>query len=205
MSPRPARLGFRDTGTMNDPSPNLHLGSTRGQLLVATPPLDDPNFDRTVVLILEHQDSGAIGVVLNRSTHAPVESVLAEWAEHSAPPGTIFRGGPVSVDSLIGLAEVTADTDPEAHRIELSVGTLTTVDLAAPASTSGRTRIFAGYSGWGPGQLEGELAASAWLVLPAELSDVLTTDPDHLWRTVLSRQGGRVAWLATAPDDLSAN
>ena len=179
--------------------------STRGQLLVATPPLDDPNFDRTVVLILEHQDSGAIGVVLNRTTHAPVESILPDWAERSAAPGTIFRGGPVSTDSLIGLAMVDDDTDPDAHRIELSVGTLMSVDLASPDAHVGPTRIFAGYSGWGPGQLEGELAAAAWLVVPAELSDVMTTEPDLLWRTVLARQGGRTAWLAQAPDDLSAN
>lgn len=182
----------------------LSSTSTRGQLLVATPPLEDPNFDRTVVLILEHQDSGAIGVVLNRDTHAPVASLLPDWEQRCQPMSTIFRGGPVSVGSLIGLSEPFPELDPDAHRIMLSDRFVVSVDLAEPGD-GGRTRIFAGYSGWGPGQLEAELAAAAWLVIPAELDDVLTTEPNSLWRRVLARQGGRTAWLSHAPDDLSAN
>lgn len=178
--------------------------STRGQLLVAAPPLEDPNFDRTVVLVLEHQESGAIGVVLNRNTHAPVETLLPEWSERCEPLSTIFRGGPVSTSSLICLSEPFDGLDPEVHRIVLADRFVASIDLAEPGD-GGRTRIFAGYSGWGPGQLEGELAANAWLVIPAELDDVLTTEPDDLWRRVLARQGGRTAWLASAPDDLSAN
>lgn len=194
---------FRNTQGVS--SSSEFVGSTRGRLLVATPPLDDPNFDRTVVLMLEHQESGAIGVVLNRATHAPVASLLPDWEPHAAAPETIFRGGPVSTDSLIGLAVVGPNTSPQAHRIELSHGTVTSVDLAAPNTASGPTRIFAGYSGWAGGQLEGELAASAWLVVDARVDDVITATPDNLWRDVLARQGGRTAWLASAPDDLSAN
>jgi putative transcriptional regulator len=66
-------------------------------------------------------------------------------------------------------------------------------------------RIFRGYAGWGPGQLEGEIESGAWLVLDAEPDDVFAAEPDELWRSVLRRQGGRLAWLASAPDDLSAN
>lgn len=208
-------------------------GSTRGRLLVATPPLSDPNFDRSVVFMLEHRAQGAIGVVINRPTHTPVATILADWSDRCATPATIFRGGPVGTDSLIALAPGGPDRDHDAQRAEhgdgeqgdgeqgdgehgddgpdevggiaTSGGMVITVDLAAPDADVERVRVFAGYAGWGPGQLDDELDASAWLVLDADLDDLFSATPERLWREVLARQRGQLAWLANAPDDLSAN
>lgn len=182
---------------------------TKGRLLVATPPLDDPNFDRTVVYVIEHHDDGALGVVLNRPTAETLGEPLDRWEELQARPGTVFHGGPVEPDALIALglahrpiAEPSEELAPVSGRV---VSADLTTDPAFVAARVGAIRIFRGYAGWGPGQLEGEIDAGAWLVLDAEPGDVVADEPDELWRTVLRRQGGRLAWLASAPDDLSAN
>lgn len=182
---------------------------TKGRLLVATPPLDDPNFDRTVVYVIEHHDDGALGVVLNRPTAETLGEPLDRWEDLQARPGTVFHGGPVEPDALIALglahrpiAEASEELAPVSGRV---VSADLTTDPAFVAGRVGAIRIFRGYAGWGPGQLEGEIDAGAWLVLDAEPNDVVADEPDELWRTVLRRQGGRLAWLASAPDDLSAN
>ncbi|NNE11769.1 MAG: YqgE/AlgH family protein [Ilumatobacter sp.] len=181
----------------------------KGRLLVATPPLDDPNFDRTVVYVLEHRDDGALGVVINRPTEEELGEPLERWADLQTAPGAIFLGGPVEPDALIALAyahqPIVDDTDelsPVAGRV--ASADLTT-DPAFVAGVVSSVRVFRGYAGWGPGQLEGEIESGAWVVLDAEPDDVFDSEPDELWRRVLRRQGGRLAWLATAPDDLSAN
>lgn len=182
---------------------------TKGRLLVATPPLEDPNFDRTVVYVLEHQEDGALGVVINRPTEETLDAPLDRWSELQATPDSIFLGGPVEPDALIALAfanepitETTEELSPVSGRI--ASADLTT-DPAFVAGRVGSVRIFRGYAGWGPGQLEGEIESGAWLVLDAEADDLFAAQPEHLWRQILRRQGGRLAWLATAPDDLSAN
>jgi putative transcriptional regulator len=171
--------------------------------------MDDPNFDRTVIFVLEHQDDGALGVVINRPTDEELGEPLDRWEALQITPGAVFLGGPVETDALIALAfanrpltEPTDELSPVAGRV--ASADLTT-DPAFVAGTVSGVRIFRGYAGWGPGQLEGEIDAGAWLVLDAEPDDVFATEPDELWRTVLRRQGGRLAWLADAPDDLSAN
>jgi putative transcriptional regulator len=179
---------------------------TKGMLLVATPPLADPNFDRTVVLVLEHSDAGAVGLVLNRPSETPVADALPGWEELAAEPATVFAGGPVSTDAAIALGSA-RHIDAGAGW-EALVGDVGTIDLHREpddvATEIAAVRIFAGYAGWGPGQLEDELAANAWLVVPAWPDDALG-DPGDLWRRVLLRQGGRVAWLANAPLDPSLN
>ena len=192
------------------PSPGA---STRGRLLVATPPLGDPNFDRTVVYMLEHTDTGAVGVVLNRADEPA--AVLAEefdltdlaaWEDLLAPPARIFVGGPVGDDSLIAVAEGHGRSEEAWGELTNSLGT---VDLSmAPAEVADRldrVRIFRGYAGWAPGQLEAELRAGAWMVFDAHDDDLFTDRPGDLWRIVVRRQGGRLTWNADAPDDLSAN
>lgn len=182
---------------------------TKGRLLVATPPLDDPNFDRAVVYVIEHHTDGALGVVINRPTDESLHEPLDRWDELQARPGSVFLGGPVEPDALLALALAKQPIDEPTDELAPVSGRVVSADLTTdPAFVAGRldaVRIFRGYAGWGPGQLEVEIDAGAWLVLDAEPDDVFATEPDDLWRSVLRRQGGRLAWLATAPDDLSAN
>lgn len=180
--------------------------STRGMLLVATPPLDDPNFDRSVIYMMEHNADGAVGLVLNRPTEEDSIDGLDRWMELSALPAVVFDGGPVQLDALIAIAEV---EQPQEDAWSPILPDLGSVDLARDpldvAMSVGRVRIFRGYAGWSAGQLDAELDAGAWMVFDATRDDVFNADPDELWRDVLRRQRGRVAWLANAPDDLSMN
>lgn len=182
---------------------------TKGRLLVATPPLEDPNFDRTVIYVLEHHEDGAIGVVLNRPTHESLDEPLDRWIELQSVPSSVFGGGPVETGALIALAEAKSPVTEETENLSPISGDIVSADLGAdPALVAAQVdavRVFRGYAGWGAGQLEGEIGAGAWLVLDAEAGDVFSNDPESLWRTVLRRQPGRLSWLALAPDDLSFN
>jgi putative transcriptional regulator len=168
-----------------------------GKLLVATPPLVDPNFDRTVVLVLDHGDHGALGVVINRRHPGDVPESLERWRHRLAPPGGLFVGGPVEPDGVIGLTR--ADAAPGWEALDLT-------DDPEDASTGDApVRLFVGYAGWSAGQLEGELAMDAWVVVDAEPDDAFHPEPERLWRVVLARQPGRLRWLANFPDDVSVN
>jgi len=186
----------------------VSLGSLRGRLLVATPPLTDPNFDRTVVLLLEHNDDGAVGVVVNRPSGTTLADALPDWHPHAAPPAVAFIGGPVATDALIGVARLDG-AGPGGELFTPLFLNLGTVDLGGdPLELPGlvSVRVFAGYAGWAPGQLESELEAGAWVSLEAETSDAFVGDPAGLWRAVLARQGGELAVLARLyPDDPSLN
>lgn len=173
---------------------------------MATPPLGDPNFDRSVVYMLEHNDQGAVGVVLNRPGRETSIDGLDEWMGRLSPPHVVFTGGPVEVDALIALAAADGPDDEAWSDLHGGIGTVDlSIDPDDVAADVSRVRIFRGYAGWGPLQLEGELAAGAWMVLDAEADDLFTTEPSGLWRDVLRRQGGRTAWVANAPDDLANN
>jgi putative transcriptional regulator len=188
-------------------------GIVVGSLLVATPLLDDPNFRRGVVLLVDHdQQEGTLGVVLNRPTEVPVDQVLPPWSELVTGPGVVFQGGPVALDSALALARVPGAGDPLGWRALDGVpaaSRLGLVDLDAPpevlAAEVTALRVFAGYAGWGAGQLRSEVEEGAWYVLPGEPQDVFIDDPERLWRLVLRRQGGDLAFVATFPDDPSLN
>ena len=175
-------------------------------LLLATPPLDDPNFDRSVIYVMEHNADGAVGLVLNRPTAEGSVDGLDLWMDLTVPPTVVFNGGPVQFDALIALAELRGPREGAWSPILPDLGS---VDLALDptdvADDVGRVRVFRGYAGWSSGQLDGELSAGAWMVFAAQRDDVFSESPDELWRDVLRRQPGRVAWLANAPDDLSMN
>jgi len=180
--------------------------SVRGRLLVATPQLTDPNFSRTVVLIVEHDRDGAFGVVVNRPTDSRVADALEPWADVASAPAVVFRGGPVSLDQAIGLAMRDGAT-PGPGWAPL-FGSLGCADLSAgpTAPAFQRLRVFVGSSGWGSGQLEREIEEGSWFVVDAEPeADVFSADPNRLWAAVLRRQPGRIAWFANAPYDVSAN
>ena len=169
------------------------MASMTGQLLVATPTLKDPNFDRTVVLLVAHEAGGALGVVLNRATEVPVAEVLGGWAGLARDPSVLFEGGPVQPESAICLARTRTQTGRVKgfHRI---AGPLGTVDLSTDpgplAESVSGIRVFAGYSGWSAGQLEEEINAGSWFVLDGLPDDPFMTRPEDLWPMVLRRQGG---------------
>ena len=173
------------------------MDSLAGSLLVASPALLDPNFYRAVVLLVEHNDEGAAGVILNRpSTRGPGDE-LPEWLPLLADPEVVFVGGPVEPRAAVGLAQTDGgEVLPGVGMVDLSAG---------PGGISSAVRVFAGYAGWGPGQLEAELAEQAWVVLTAKPDDVFSPFPERLWRQVLQRQPGPVAMLATYPDDPRLN
>jgi putative transcriptional regulator len=181
--------------------------STTGRLLVATPRIEEGVFARSVVLMLQHDENGAQGVVLNRPLGADVDAVLPGWGEHVAPPQTLFQGGPVQLDSALGLVSVPGDGAPMG--VQRLFGSVAVVDLDTPpllvVPEIGGVRIFAGYAGWSPGQLEGEIRTGSWYVVDAEPADLLTREPGDLWRSVLSRQGGRLALVAFYPSDPALN
>jgi putative transcriptional regulator len=203
-SPRAGAARARQTGgVIPGTSP------TKGRLLVATPPLDDPNFDRTVIFMLEHHHEGALGVVINRPTDEELGEPLDRWADLQAAPGAVFAGGPVEPEALIALARTPTLVDEPTEEYSPVVGHVVSADLSVdPALVAGAfeaVRVFRGYSGWGPGQLEAEIESGSWLVLDTEATDLFSDHPEELWRDILRRQPGRLAWLATAPDDLAAN
>ena len=180
------------------------MESFRGKLLVASPALEDPNFVRSVVLITEHGEEGAMGIVLNRPADAEVEEVLPELAS-IAVAEPVFVGGPVQPESLVVLGVFT-DPDKAAWIVVADVGLVSaSTDLDELPEAVRRGRVYAGFSGWGPGQLEDEIEEEAWIVeapMPAEL---FPEDPDTLWSDVLDRMGGEYAIVARMPEDPSLN
>ncbi|HET7385210.1 MAG TPA: YqgE/AlgH family protein [Nocardioidaceae bacterium] len=181
-----------------------------GRILVATPSLLDPNFARTVVLLLDVDDNGALGVVLNRPSQVPVGEVLPGWSETAAEPPVLFSGGPVSPDSALAVAALAgADEDAEPVGFRKLYGEVGIVDLDTPpqllAPALTQLRIFAGYAGWGTGQLLEEIEQEAWYVVPSLRADLFGTDAEGLWRRVLRRQPGEMAWASTRPLDPTMN
>jgi putative transcriptional regulator len=178
-----------------------------GSLLIAAPTMADPNFARTIVLLLDRSESGALGVVLNRPTELDVAAVLEPWADLVVGPSVLFQGGPVETDAALAVATVAAEDEPVGWRRVF--GSTGLVDLDAPveimASAVSEVRIFAGYSGWGAGQLEAEIEEGAWYVVPAEPRDPFLEEPGRLWSQVLRRQGGQLAMLATMPAEPGLN
>ena len=178
-----------------------------GKLLVAAPVLEDANFARSVVLLVEHGDEGALGVVLNRPSALRLDELMPAWADKAQPPSVLFEGGPVQQGSAIAVARVRPGTEPTEGWNRFSGG-LGTLDLAMdPLFATGveEVRVYLGYAGWGAGQLEGELAAGAWFVVDALESDVFCEEPNELWRSVLRRQRTEVRIFANFPEHPSLN
>jgi putative transcriptional regulator len=178
--------------------------SLRGKLLVASPALLDPNFARSVVLITEHSPDGAMGVVLNRPSETEVGEVAPEL-DTVVEAEPVFIGGPVQPQALVVLAEFN-DPSAAAWVVVADVGFVSAeTELDELERSIRRGRVYAGYSGWGAGQLEGELAEDAWIVEPPLPSELFADDPQELWHTVLARKGGEFALIARMPDDPSMN
>ncbi|MEX2537455.1 MAG: YqgE/AlgH family protein [Actinomycetota bacterium] len=180
----------------------------RGRLLVATPHLLDPNFFRTVVLVVEHSEEGAAGVVLNRPSDTELsEGPLGDWERIAADPPLVFVGGPVAPGAAVCLAKSAPEERPPGWQpVVDGLGVLDLgheVDEIRPGVD--RVRVFAGYSGWGAGQLEMEIDDGSWYVVDADPEDALSSQPGGLWRFVLKRQGGKLGLVANFPVDPSSN
>jgi putative transcriptional regulator len=176
----------------------------QGQLLIASPSLLDPNFRRTVVLVTEHNDEGAAGLVLNRPSPASVSELVPQLEELVEDEEPVWLGGPVQPNAVLVLGEF---VDPGDAAVPLfgSLGfpSLDDPEEVVPATT--RRRVFAGYAGWGAGQLEGELERDDWILEPAHADDAFTDAPESLWADVLRRKGGIYELVARIPEDPSVN
>lgn len=196
--PLPGPVG----GAAGDGGATGHVA--RGRLLVAAPRLSDPNFVRTVVLVLEHDEDGTLGLVLNRPTEVALDEVVPAWGRRASAPAVVFTGGPVSPQVAVGMAR--RPDDDQAADWRPVVDGVGLVELSEePKGEPPPGRIFAGHAGWGPGQLERELAAGAWFVVDGRGDDVLGDHPHGLWRRVLRRQPGALRLLATFPADPADN
>jgi putative transcriptional regulator len=178
--------------------------SLTGHLLLSNASLFDPNFRRTVVLVGHHDDEGAVGVVLNRPLGVSVDDAVPPLADLVSPGEELFEGGPVQTDAAVVVAEF---SDAEQAGL-IAFGTVGFLPEEADVEARDgivRARVFAGYSGWGPGQLEDELGEDAWLLTAATAADVFTDDPDRLWERVIARLGPAYAVMRTMPADPDMN
>lgn len=184
--------------------------SYRNRLLVATPALQDPNFALAVILIVEHDADGALGIVLNRPSPMALPQSLDGWSQLACEPRVLFVGGPVQPDVVLMVgrsarphAGAGAAADPATGQGPLPPGfALADPGQGPDTSALDDVRAFAGYAGWGAGQLDAEVQAGGWFVVDVQDDDVLTSDPAGLWTRVLRRQGGL---FATATADPTAN
>jgi len=174
------------------------VDSVRGKLLVASPGLTD-FFRRTVVLVLEHSDEGAVGLVLNRPSETTVDDAVPDLPVPVDPDEVVHVGGPVGPDSVIVLARF--DDPDDAASIVLD--DLGVVDPALENPDTRAVRVYAGHAGWAPGQLDDELERDAWIVEPAHAEDPF--ERGDLWSEVLDRKGGGYTLLARMPEDPSLN
>jgi len=181
------------------------VDSLKGQLLLASPSLFDPNFRRTVVLVTEHNDEGAAGLVLNRRSDTSVADALPDLTPLVEDEEVVYVGGPVQQEAVLCLAEF-EDPDDAAMLVVDHVGFVPgDGDFGLLAGGTRRARVFAGYAGWGPGQLEAELEESSWIVEDSEQFDLFADPELDLWGSILRKKGGIYRMIALMPDDPSAN
>jgi putative transcriptional regulator len=183
----------------------MAVESLRGHVLIAAPVLLDPNFRRTVVLILEHTPEGAVGLVLNRPSELVAGEAVPELCGLVGGADRVWVGGPVQPQAVIAMAEYT-DGAPQERSVVGPIAPLEVEsDLDAAAAHVSRVRVFAGYAGWGEGQLDGELEEDAWFTAPALPGDVFTDDHPTLWNRVLRRMGGHFKLVASMPEQPEMN
>jgi putative transcriptional regulator len=181
------------------------MDSARGKLLIAGPALLDPNFWRTVVLVVEHNEEGALGLVLNRPSETNVADAVPQLEELLDPEDQLYIGGPVQPSAVIVLARFEDPGDAALLAFD-DVGVLgTEAQLDEPVAGVRQGRAFVGHAGWGPGQLDGELERGDWILEPATLRDAFSAAPQELWSEVLTRKGGSYALVARMPPDPSVN
>jgi len=181
--------------------------STRHHLLLSVPDLGDENFDRAVVFMVEHNQEGAMGLMLNRPSSTTVGEHLDSLPADVCAPSVFFVGGPVEVGGIVALG--LRSLAGELHNAEVVSGPIVAVEadslINGDVAGVDSVRLFTGYSGWGPGQLEYELGQGVWHIAEALPDDVFCGDPGALWRSVMRRQGGRLSSIGLYPDDPAVN
>lgn len=179
-----------------------------GTLLVATPAIEDPNFSRTVVMMLEVTEEGAMGVILNRPSDTGIPAVLRDWTPLVNSPSVVFEGGPVEPTGAVGVGLLRPNEQPPLGWTPV-LDTLGMVDLGVPVELVGssvqQVRLFGGYAGWGVEQLRGEIHQGSWYIVPGVPEDVFRSSTQSLWADVLKRQPGRLAWYVTRPMNAELN
>ena len=199
----------RDARPARAPLPNWHdrgVESLAGMLLVAPPPLTDPNFVESVVVVLLHNENGAFGLVLNQPTELDVDHAVPSWTAVAGLP--VRCGGPVETGALIGIGRPAPGSTPSGYQaIETpTLGPIGLIDLhGEPTDAVLDVRLFAGYTGWGPGQLDGEVMLGGWVVVPGLPSDAFDQRTDTLWGRVLRRADREDPSLRLMPDDITFN
>ena len=180
------------------------MESLKGQLLISGPTLWDPNFRRTVLLIGHHDDEGAVGVILNRASATTVAEAVPPLGPLVAPDEPLFLGGPVQPDAPVVIAEFVDPSDGELLAFD-AIGFLPSDVSPSSELALRRARVFAGYAGWGPGQLEAEMDEDSWVTEAARPSDVFSDEPSRLWEDVLKRKGASFDLLRLMPLDPTQN
>jgi putative transcriptional regulator len=186
----------------------LEMQVGRGSFLIASPHLRDPNFRQTVVLMCEHGHGGSLGLVINRRTTQHIMDVLPQAVGLQERAGMVYSGGPVQKENLLVLHRLSGtvpDAQPIFDGVCLGGDMAMLEEVSANGDPSGLVRVYMGYSGWAPGQLQLELTTGSWLILPAELKMVFARDPLQVWPTILRSLGGVFALYATMPPDPSEN
>nr|WP_235434379.1 MULTISPECIES: YqgE/AlgH family protein [Gordonia] len=181
-----------------------------GTLLLASTDLTEPTFARSVIYIIEHNDGGSLGVILNRMSQTAVHNILPQWTDLAASPQALFIGGPVKQDAALCLGVTKHGVDIEGiEGLRPVDGRVVLVDLDADQELLAEffegVRIFAGYAGWGIGQLDAELAQDSWLLASALPRDLLAPPTVDVWADVLRRQPWPMPLLATFPIDVDQN
>lgn len=169
-----------------------------GMLLIATPGMHDVTFDRTVIFLLEHDESSSMGLVLNRPSDMLVSDAIPQL-ECSTRPERLYIGGPVEQGTAIVLAQPIDPAAPDMYLMNNGIGLL---DLGTePTTTTGleRARAFSGYAGWGPRQLESELRGGAWILGECEPTDLWDQNHQQLWARAVARQGNMSEFLSHYP------
>lgn len=180
---------------------SLHDSSLSGHLLIATPIINGPPFHRSVIYIGEHDATGALGVILNSPTHLTVLEVLPDLAHLASDPPVIHLGGPVQTDA----AMVVVQSETREFAMETTFADIGLVDPAAPPPDTTQLRVYAGFAGWGPDQLETEIAMGSWWSTVARREDLFASEGTDLWANAVRRVGGRTSFYLTYPEDPAMN
>ena len=169
-----------------------------GSLLLASPSMHEETFECTVIFILEHDESGSMGLVLNRPSDMLVSDALPDFG-NLANPDRLFLGGPVEQGTALVLAEPLDPAAPGMHFMHQGIGLLDLTNDEDPRISIERARVFSGYAGWGPRQLETELRNGAWIIAKCDPQDLWNTDHQTLWARIMARQGNFSEFLAEYP------